>query len=231
MSGQDKSPEHDFEPVPGLPEDLPEGEFILWQGRPEMRHVARRVLKTRWIAAYFLAIVGWALVAGYYDGRPLGYVLFSAGALTTMAAIVLILAEGFAWAINRTTLYTITNARVVLRIGVALSVTFNLPYAEIVEASVDRRSDGSGTIALKLKPDVRLSWLILWPHARGWRFAHPEPAMICLPDVVSVAGLLAKELKTQVGGSLEASAEAAVAAANRPTRAVRGLRQSASLTG
>ena len=33
------SAEHEFEPVPGLPETLPEGESMLWQGKPGWRGV------------------------------------------------------------------------------------------------------------------------------------------------------------------------------------------------
>ena len=46
--------EHELEPVPGLPGTLPDGEQMLWQGRPSARLVARHVLKNRWIAGYFL---------------------------------------------------------------------------------------------------------------------------------------------------------------------------------
>ncbi|WP_349359963.1 photosynthetic complex putative assembly protein PuhB [Stappia sp.] len=225
-----EAPEHEFEPVPGLPETLPEGEFILWQGRPEHRRIAQRILKNRWIAGYFLVIVVWALVAGYYDDRPLGYILFSAGALTVLAAIVLALVEGFAWAVAKTTLYTITNARVAMRIGAALSVTFNLPFSEIEAASVDRRADGSGNIALRLRPDIRLSWLVLWPHARAWRFSRPEPTLICLPNVTEVATLLAREMSPHMA-TAEARPQARSDAAPARPRGEMAGRKTASALG
>ena len=38
-----------------------------------------------------------------------------------------------AWLTSRNTVYTITNKRVVMRIGIVLSVTFNLPLRVIGE--------------------------------------------------------------------------------------------------
>jgi hypothetical protein len=189
-------PEHDYEPVPGLPAQLPEGERILWQGRPVSSAVARRCLKARWLAAYFALLVAWAVVSGIYDGRPAGSILFSASAIAIMAMIVLGLVEAFAWGVQRTTLYTITNKRVVMRIGVALSATFNLPFAQIVGADMRHDSKNNGDIALMLKPGNRLSWLVFWPHARGWRKGTLVPQMIGLADAAGAARILANELRS-----------------------------------
>jgi hypothetical protein len=41
------------EPVEGLPERPPEGESILWQGRPQAWALARESLAIRWVAGYF----------------------------------------------------------------------------------------------------------------------------------------------------------------------------------
>ena len=46
-----------FEPIRGLPEKLPEGEHILWQGSPDFRRLAREALGVRWIMAYFAILV------------------------------------------------------------------------------------------------------------------------------------------------------------------------------
>ena len=34
--------EHDHEPVPGLPAELPDDEYIVWQGKPSAAQVSRR---------------------------------------------------------------------------------------------------------------------------------------------------------------------------------------------
>jgi len=183
--------EHEIEPVPGLPGHLPDGEKMLWQGRPSARLVARHVLKNRWIAGYFLLLAAWAVVGGLYDGRPVAGIVFSVAVLTALAAIVIGMLELFAWAVHRTTLYTITSKRVVLRFGVAFSMTLNLPFKQIGALALADLGAGAGNVAIRLMPGHRLSWLIQWPHVRGWRFANVEPSLVCLPDAKEASDVLA----------------------------------------
>ncbi|MBU4527855.1 MAG: PH domain-containing protein [Hoeflea sp.] len=187
-------PEHDYEPVPGLPARLPEGEYILWQGAPSSAAVSRHVLKTRWIAGYFAVLVAWNISAGLYDGRQPSEILFSSGALAILSTIGIGLMEAFAWGVQKTTLYTITNKRIVMRIGVALSATFNLPFTRIVSADMREGKNGVGDIALTLLPGDRLSWLVFWPHVRGFRKGALMPQMICLKDVAIAGNVLAAAL-------------------------------------
>ena len=51
------SREHEFEAQYGLPEALPEGEHILWQGAPDWKVLARRVFHTRKVAVYFATFI------------------------------------------------------------------------------------------------------------------------------------------------------------------------------
>ncbi|QLF68491.1 PH domain-containing protein [Peteryoungia desertarenae] len=183
--------EHEYEPVPGLPGKLPAGETILWQGRPSAALVSRHLLKVRWIGGYFVVLALWAVIAGLYDGQPLGGIVFSVAVLTALAAVLVAMLELFAWAVEKTTLYTITTERVVIRFGVALSMTVNLPYRRVGRVSIGKLSGPSGSMALALLPDDRLSWLIQWPHVRAWRFSHPEPSLICLADAEQVSDVLA----------------------------------------
>jgi len=187
-------PEHDYEPVPGLPGRLPEGEHILWQGAPSSARVSRQIMKTRWIAGYFGVLVLWNITAGIYDGRLPSEILFSSGALAILSTIAIGLLEAFAWGVQKTTLYTITNKRIVMRIGVALSATFNLPFTRIVSADMREDKNGNGDIALTLKPGDRLSWLVFWPHVRGFKKGALMPQMICLKDVAVAANVLSSAL-------------------------------------
>jgi hypothetical protein len=187
-------PEHDFEPVPGLPARLPEGEHILWQGAPSSAKVSRQVMKTRWIAGYFAVLIVWNISAGLYDARLPSEILFSSGALTIMSAIVVGFLEAFAWGVQKTALYTITNKRIVMRIGVALSATFNLPFTRIISADMREGTDGTGDIALTLKPGDRLSWLVFWPHVRGFNKGALMPQLICLKDVAIAGNVLSAAL-------------------------------------
>ncbi len=192
-------PEHDFEPVAGLPGRLPDGEHIVWQGAPRASTVSRRVLKTRWIAGYFALLAAWNVASGFSDGRDGLMIVFSAGVIMLMGAAVVAMLEAFAWGVQKTTLYTITNRRVVMRIGIALSATFNLPFAQILSADMRADKRSNGDIALTMKPGHKLSLLVFWPHVRGWRKGAMIPQMIGLENVADIAHALALELRAYNG--------------------------------
>ena len=56
MSAPANPYEYDFEPVRGLPEALPEGEEILWQGAPDWAGFAVHALHVRLVTAYFAVL-------------------------------------------------------------------------------------------------------------------------------------------------------------------------------
>ena len=60
-----------------------------------------------------------------------------------------------------------------MRIGIVLTVTFNLPLSRIERAGLHPTPDGSGDIALTLERGTRIAWLHLWPHARPWQRGAP----------------------------------------------------------
>ena len=49
--------EHEFEAAPGLPEPLPSGERLLWQGRPDWVVQAIEDFHVRKLAIYFLVML------------------------------------------------------------------------------------------------------------------------------------------------------------------------------
>lgn len=185
-----------FEPVPGLPARLPRGEEILWQGRPDWRQLARDAYATRWIAAYFAVIVLWRATVGFQTDGLRGVLAFGLPyvGLGLLAVGVL---SAMAWAQAKATIYTVTTARVVMRVGAALSVTFNIPYRQIAAARLDDRG-ATGTIALETLGDTRIGWLVLWPHVRPWRMARTEPALRCIPGAGHVARLIAEAAETRL---------------------------------
>jgi hypothetical protein len=175
--------EYDHEPIRGLPGDLPEGERILWQGAPDWRVFARNALYTRWIAGYFAVL---ALAAAGTGS------LFGLAATIASGAIGVGLLTIFARLVAKTTVYTLTNRRVVLRIGVALNKCINLPLAQIGSADLRPQANGHGDIALSLIGAHRLGYAMLWPHARPLRFGKPEPMLRAIPEAEKVAGMLAR---------------------------------------
>jgi hypothetical protein len=186
--------DHAVEPIPGLPERPPAGETILWQGRPDWWTTARRVLHVDIVAAWFAAIFLWRLASGVMDGRSFAALLSTLLPMLALALVAIALLLGLARAISATTIYTITSRRVVLRFGMALPVTFNLPFSAIQSAAVRVLGGGHGEISLALMPGQRLAYLVLWPHVRPWRLKSPQPMLRAIADVDAVADRLADAL-------------------------------------
>ncbi len=182
--------EHEIEPQHGLPEALPTGERLLWQGSPQKRRIALDVFHLRAVAVYFVLLLGLRFALVQHDTGSVAQALAS----TSWAAACFAIGLGLLWLLAdltaRTTVYTITNRRVVMRIGIVLSLTFNLPYRRIACAQVRRRADGSGDLVLELLPDDKIAYAHLWPHARPWRLTHPQPMLRALAAVDEPAALL-----------------------------------------
>jgi hypothetical protein len=115
-----------------------------------------------------------------------------------------------------TTVYTLTDKRLVLRIGIVLTVAYNLPLARIEGADLHAAGGGCHDIALTLESETRIAWLHLWPHVRPWRVARSQPMLRALPDGERVAALLAQAWSAATG----TSATPARAADARPLRPV-----------
>lgn len=180
--------EHDFEAAPGLPEKLPQGEHILWQGAPSALALALHVFHVRMLGGYFAAmlLVQGLYLAGEPDGLAFKPLLWSLMA----AAVALALLGSVAWFAARNTLYTITNRRVVMRIGIVLTLTLNLPFKALSAAAVRTYPDGTGDIVVDLAGEDRIGWAHLWPHARPWTLRKPQPSLRCLPDARRVGAVL-----------------------------------------
>ena len=182
--------EHEFEAAPGLPEQLPADERLLWQGAPQWRLVALHVFQVRTLAWYFAAMM--LLQATYLLGEPERN-LFKPLLLSFLLSVISLgILSLMVWLTARTALYTLTNKRVVMRIGIVLTLTFNLPLRMLAAASLKTNPDGSGDIALKLAGNDHIAWLNLWPHARPWVLRHPEPSLRCIADVSTVGECVLK---------------------------------------
>jgi hypothetical protein len=104
--------------------------------------------------------------------------------------------------VARTTVYTVTDRRVVMRVGVVLTVTFNLPLRRIEGARLHLHGDGAGDIALVLDAEDRIGYLHLWPHVRPWRVTRTEPMLRAVPQAQAVARLLADALAAACADTL-----------------------------
>ncbi|CAN5756817.1 photosynthetic complex putative assembly protein PuhB [soil metagenome] len=191
MSAPQKPHEHEFEAAHGLPEPLPAGERILWQGTPDWRTLAVQVMRVRTLAIYFALMLLWRVATVLSDGGGLSGAALSVALLLPLALVALGLLSLFAWLTSRTTVYTLTDRRVVMRVGIVLSVTFNLPHRMLSSAGLHAHANGTGDIALQLAPGEQIAYLHLWPHARPWRVKRTEPMLRAVPDAVRVGQLLA----------------------------------------
>ncbi|MFO1035485.1 MAG: photosynthetic complex putative assembly protein PuhB [Geminicoccaceae bacterium] len=185
---------YDDEPVRGLPEPLPPGEHILWQGEPVWRDLAVRALHARKLAVYFAVLLLWPGIAAYHDGASVAGAVWSSAKFLPLAAGVIGFLCVYAWLAARATVYTITNSRVVMRIGLALPIVLNLPFRQIASADFRPFADGTGDIALVPTDSGGVGYLHLWPHARRWHFNPAQPMLRAVPEGKKVAELLAGAL-------------------------------------
>jgi len=184
--------EHEFEPVRGLPERLPDSEHILWQGAPDARWMARRVFHLPLVAGYFAVLLAWQGLAAWHDGMPWPAMAAGLASGFALALLALALIALLAVLSARTTMYTLTDRRVVMRVGIVLTVTYNLPLRCVDAAHVHPLGAGHGDLALVLRPDTRIAYVHLWPHARPWHLRRTQPMLRCLPHALETAELLGR---------------------------------------
>jgi hypothetical protein len=204
--------EHEFEAAPGLPEPLPRGERLIWQGSPDWVPLAIHAFHVRKLAIYFAAMLG--VQAVYLSGDPQAALLRPLLTSAVMASLALLLLGATAWFAARTTLYTLTDRRIVMRIGVVLTLTLNLPLRQIAGASFKPLAGGHGDVALALAGRDRIAYLNLWPHARPWQLKNPQPSLRCLPGAAAVGERIQQAwlaANPQVAARVGAAAPAATA--------------------
>ena len=196
-------PEHDGEPIPGLPERLPAGETLLWQGRPQGKGLTARALGLRAIAWYFGALLALQAGLGAYHGAGLVQV----GGGLVISGVIGLVGLGLLWSVGRAAargaIYTITNKRVVMRVGIALPMILNIPFTVIESVARVTHADGTEDVVLRILQPARISWIALWPHVRTASILHPEPLLRALPQAEGAAQILARSLAASAGVAVQ----------------------------
>lgn len=213
----------DFEPIAGLPQMLPEGERLLWQGRPDRWRLALDAFRLRWLVAYIAALALWRISSGIHDGETMSAIAISAASASGLGIAGLALLLGIGWLMAGGTVYSITSKRLVIRHGVAMPMAINVPFASIDSAGFRANGDGTGDITLKLVPKQRPSYFALWPHARPLAYRHPEPMLRAIPDARTVAGIISEALAAsceQAPARIEPARIETVEAVVKPRRPV-----------
>jgi len=194
--------------IRGIAGPLPDGEHLLWEGAPSRASITRHAFHARKVALYFAALVVVRMTmtgaAGLrtFDGWRSVLILIGLGAAAVAVSQLLAALSA------RTTWYAITDRRVVVRSGIVLAGTLNVPLRAITGAAIKSYTDGTGDLAITLASDVRIAYLHLWPYVRAWRITRPEPALRGLADAHATGALLRAALlaATRLDGAADAAA-------------------------
>lgn len=205
-----------FEPVPGLPEKLPRGETMIWQGSPQWQALAISAFRIRPVGAYFALLLAWELAGAWRGGASASDMLALSTWIAGLGAVAIGILCVLAYYYARGTIYTLTSKRIIIRSGLALPITLNLPLSLIDTAAVGASTLGTKGITLAVAKPNRIAWLVLWPNVRPWTFTNPQPMLRCLTDAAEVSAILGKALEADAGSALATGARAP-AAANTPS--------------
>lgn len=216
------SDDHDFEYMPGVPHPLPQGEQLLWQGRQRALPLARRAFRCNVVLGYFALV--WVLLSGrsVLNGTPVGEALLSYQWLLMPAAGAWLLLFGMAWLFARSTIYSITSERVLIRSGVALPITVDVPLNLVDNVALAMHGDGSGDLALGLSDRQRASYFVLWPNVRPWHFSRPQPTLRALRYPEAASEALASALAFEQPASAHGAEGRAASAADAPRHGTSG---------
>jgi hypothetical protein len=188
-----------FEPVPGLPATLPAGESLLWQGVPRWVPMAVRSYHVRKIAVYFAILALCRIGIGIGNGQAWSAVAISCAFILGLGVVVIGMLSGLAYWNCSSTVYSITNRRVLLRHGIAVPVTMNIPFEVIESADLKTHADGTGEITLRLTRAHRVSYMITWPHLRPGSISRPEPGFRAVGEAQHAADILASAVAAAAG--------------------------------
>ena len=184
-----------FEAPKNILDAIPDGESILWKGRPSLWGFSWTLFGLKWLALYLsiLSIVSIARffasdfhTAFYFDFLP----FFLSG---IFASIILV---GLATIQAYSTVYIITENRVIIKTGAALSFLISMPFKKIKEVNLQKRGAAIGTISFELFSKKRVPYISCWPSVRPWKFKKTQPAFSCVGSVDEVATILRKTAMT-----------------------------------
>jgi len=97
------------------------------------------------------------------------------------------------------TVYSITSQRVLLRHGIAVPLTMNIPFRLIESAALRTFADGTGEIVFTLPREQRVGYLVTWPHLRPGHITRTQPSFRALADSQQAAQILGSSLIAHSG--------------------------------
>jgi hypothetical protein len=177
----------------------------------------RRAYRADVVGLYFVLLGAWGFLSAFSD---LGLAAGALGAAKTLGAgaVALMILGALAYTSARTTLYVITTRRIVFKVGIALPIFYNVPFAQIASASLRLHDDGTGDVPVALIDGQRIAYLTLWPSARPFRFSRPEPALRCVANAREIAETLAGAL-AEASGKVQPGRSTATPSREQPAHA------------
>ena len=184
-----------FEAPKNILDAIPNGESILWKGRPSLWGFSWNLFGLKWITLYLsmLSIVSVArfFASDFYTAFYVDFLPFFLSGI--FASIILI---GLAATQTYSTVYIITENRVIIKTGAALSFLISMPFKKIKEVNLQKRGASIGTISFELLSEKRVPYISCWPSVRPWKFKRTQPAFSCVRSVDEVATILRKTAMT-----------------------------------
>ena len=184
-----------FEAPKNILDAIPNGESILWKGRPSLWGFSWNLFGLKWITLY-LSILSIVSVARFFasDFYTAFYVDFLPFFLSGIFASIILI--GLAATQTYSTVYIITENRVIIKTGAALSFLISMPFKKIKEVNLQKRGASIGTISFELLSEKRVPYISCWPSVRPWKFKRTQPAFSCIGSVDEVATVLRKTAMT-----------------------------------
>ena len=184
-----------FEAPKNILDAIPNGESILWKGRPSLWGFSYNLFGLKWITLY-LSILSIVSVARFFasDFYTAFYVDFLPFFLSGIFASIILI--GLAATQTYSTVYIITENRVIIKTGAALSFLISMPFKKIKEVNLQKRGASIGTISFELLSEKRVPYISCWPSVRPWKFKRTQPAFSCIGSVDEVATILRKTAMT-----------------------------------
>ena len=182
-----------FEVHKNILDAIPEGESILWKGKPSFWGFSWYFFGLKLLAFYLiiLSVVFAArlTVTDFFTAFVVDFLPFLlSGILTSFILMALAKIQ------SQSSVYIITENRVIIKSGAALSFLISMPFKKIKAVNLQKRKGSLGTISFELNSGKRVPYISCWPSVRPWRFKKTEPAFSCIENVDEVATILRKSV-------------------------------------
>ena len=182
-----------FEANKNILDAIPEGESILWKGKPSFWGFSWYFFGLKLLAFYLiiLSVVFAArlTVTDFFTAFVVDFLPFLLSGILT-SCILMALAK----IQSQSSVYIITENRVIIKSGAALSFLISMPFKKIKAVNLQKRKGSLGTISFELNSGKRVPYISCWPSVRPWRFKNTEPAFSCIENVDEVATILRKSV-------------------------------------